>query len=169
MTPYIAVIGPDPCDEQVAAWCEEIGRRLARAGAVLVSGGRGGSMEAASRGAFEEGGLTLGILPGTSRAEANPYVTVAVPTGVGEMRNALNVRASDAVIAVAGEYGTLSEIAFALKTGVPVVGLGTWKLSKDDREVEDPIVRAHSPEEAVTLALSLAEGPATRRRGPGSG
>jgi uncharacterized protein (TIGR00725 family) len=158
MKPYVAVIGPDPCDERVGAWCEEIGRLLARAGAVLVCGGRGGSMERAARGAFEAGGLTLGILPGTTRAEANPYLTLCVPTGMGEMRNALNVRSANAVIAVAGEYGTLSEIAFALKTGIPVVGLDTWMLAKDGRDVPDPIARASSPAEAVGIALRLASG-----------
>jgi uncharacterized protein (TIGR00725 family) len=155
---YVAVIGPDPCDEPVAAWCEEIGRLLAREGAVLVCGGLGGAMEAAARGAFEAGGLTVGLLPSASRGEANAYLSVAIPTGMGEMRNALNVRASDAVIAVAGEFGTLSEIAFAIKTGVPVVGLDTWELSKKGHPVEDPIVRASTPEEAVALALGLVRG-----------
>ena len=99
------------------------GRELARAGAVLVCGGLGGAMEAACRGAKAEGGTTLGILPGADRAAANPYVDVAVATGLGEARNALVVRAADAVIAVAGGYGTLSEIALALRAGKPVVGL----------------------------------------------
>ncbi len=156
MRPYIAVIGPDPCDAAVGERCERVGRLLAEAGAVLVCGGLGGSMERAARGAFQAGGLTLGILPGTSRAAENPYLTLSVPTGMGEMRNALNVRASDAVIAVAGEYGTLSEIAFALKTGVPVVGLGTWVLTKEGRNDADAIVRASTPEEAVASALRLA-------------
>jgi uncharacterized protein (TIGR00725 family) len=96
------VIGPDPCTDEVASMCEEIGRLLARAGAILVTGGLGGSMEAAARGAASEGGANVGILPGVSRMEANPYLTVAIPTGMGEGRNVLNVRASDAVIAVAG-------------------------------------------------------------------
>jgi uncharacterized protein (TIGR00725 family) len=155
MTVYVCVIGPDPGDEQVGAECEEIGRLLARAGAVLVCGGLGGSMEAAARGAASEGGVVLGILPGLSRGEGNPYLSVAVPTGMGEMRNVLNVRASDAVIAVSGEFGTLSEIAFALKSGVPVVGLHTWELSKAGRPVNAfPVVS--SPEEAVSQALRLA-------------
>ena len=153
MRPYIGVIGPDPCDEVVGERCERIGRLLAEAGAVLVCGGLGGSMERAARGAFEAGGFTLGILPGTTRAEGNPYLTLSVPTGMGEMRNALNVRASDAIIAVAGEYGTLSEIAFALKTGKRVIGLGTWELSKDGSPA-DGIVRASDPGRAVELALS---------------
>jgi hypothetical protein len=112
-------------------------------------------MEAAARGCAAEGGTCIGSLPGTTREAANPSITYAVPTGMGEMRNALIVRAADAVIAVAGEFGTLSEIAFALKTGVPVVGLGTWELSKDGRPV-DAFARAGSAEDAVARALRLA-------------
>jgi uncharacterized protein (TIGR00725 family) len=152
---YVAVIGPDPAPPDVEAACEEVGRLLARAGAIVVTGGLGGSMEAASRGAAAEGGTTVGILPGPTRKNANPYLTVSIPTGMGEGRNVLNVRASDAVIAVAGEFGTLSEIAFALKTGVPVVGLNTWELAKAGRPV-DAFPRVGTPEEAVTEALRLA-------------
>src|SRR5438132_8061358 len=112
-------------------------------------------MEAASRGAASAGGAVVGILPTSDRSYANPYVTVSIPTGMGEMRNTLIVRAADALIAIAGEFGTLSEIAFALKTGVPVVGLATWELAKGGRPV-DPIVRASTAEEAVAQALRLA-------------
>jgi uncharacterized protein (TIGR00725 family) len=157
VTLYVAVCGPDPCSPDVAERSEEVGRLLARAGAVLVCGGLGGSMEAASRGAAGEGGTVLGILPGTNRSGANRYLTLSIPTGMGEARNTLIVRSSDALIAVAGEFGTLSEIAFALKTGVPVVGLGTWELSKAGRKVE-AFVEASSPEEAVREALRLASG-----------
>jgi uncharacterized protein (TIGR00725 family) len=115
-------------------------------GAVVVSGGLGGVMEAACRGAKEAGATTLGILPGLDRAEANPYVDVAVPTGMGEARNALVVRAADALIAVGGGYGTLSEVALALKTGKPVVGLGSFEL--------DGMTQAGSPREAVDAALA---------------
>jgi uncharacterized protein (TIGR00725 family) len=153
--PYIAVCGPDPAGADVAAEAEAVGRLLARRGAVLVCGGLGGVMEAAARGCRAEGGTSIGILPGTTRGTANPSLTYAFPTGMGEMRNALIVRAADAVIAVAGEFGTLSEIAFALKTGVPVVGLGTWELSKQGRPV-DAFPRAGSAEDAVTRALRLA-------------
>jgi uncharacterized protein (TIGR00725 family) len=155
MTTYVAVCGPDPAPASVADQAEEIGRLLARAGAVLVSGGLGGTMEAAARGASMEGGMVLGILPGPDRRAANPYLTLSIPTGMGEMRNAMVVRAADAVIAVAGEFGTLSEIAFALKTGVPVVGLDTWQLAKGGQPVE-PFARVGSPEDAVTEALRLA-------------
>ena len=111
-------------------------------------------MEAACRGAKSAGGTTVAILPGESRAHANPYVDVAIPTGLGEMRNALIIRAVDAVIAIAGEFGTLSEIAFALKTGTPVVGVRTWILGKESGPV-DAFERAESPAEAVDKALSL--------------
>jgi uncharacterized protein (TIGR00725 family) len=154
---YVAVCGPDPCSQEVGEQAEEIGRLLARGGAVVVCGGLGGVMEAASRGASDEGGTVIGILPRLDRNEGNPYLTVAIPTGMGEMRNALIVRAADAVIAIAGEFGTLSEIAFALKTDVPVVGLGTWQLSKEGRPIDDPIVRVATPQEAVEEALRLAE------------
>lgn len=149
---YVAVAGPGRCDEATAALAEEVGRELARRGAAVVCGGLGGVMEAACRGAKEAGGLTIGLLPGGDRAAANPWVDVALPTGLGEARNTLVVRAADALIAVAGEFGTLSEIAFALKVGVPVVGLGTWELSKGGVPV-DAFPRAATPAEAVRLAL----------------
>jgi uncharacterized protein (TIGR00725 family) len=122
-----------------------VGAELARRGAVVVCGGLGGVMEAACRGAAEAGGTTLGILPGDDRAAASRWVTIAVATGMGELRNGLVVRASDALIAVGGEYGTLSEIALALKAGKLVVGLGTWEIPG--------VVSASSPVEAVELAL----------------
>jgi uncharacterized protein (TIGR00725 family) len=156
MDVYVAVCGSDPAPPDVAAQAEEIGRLLARAGAILVCGGLGGTMQAAARGAREEGGTSIGILPGSDRSAADPHLTVTLPTGMGEMRNVLIVRSADVVIAVAGEFGTLSEIAFALKTGVPVVGLGTWELAKPGRMIPDPIVRASSPEDAVDRALGLA-------------
>jgi uncharacterized protein (TIGR00725 family) len=152
---YVAVCGPDPAPPDVATQAEEIGRLLARSGAVLVCGGLGGVMEAAARGAAGEGGTSIGILPGSSRSGANPHLSYSIPTGMGEMRNTLIVRAADAVIAVAGEFGTLSEMAFALKTGVPVVGLGTWELAKRGRTV-DAFVRVETPAEAVAEAMRLA-------------
>jgi uncharacterized protein (TIGR00725 family) len=153
---YVAVCGPGRATDEEAAQAEDVGRRLADAGAVVVCGGLGGVMEAAARGATRAGGTALGLLPGAGREDANPYLTVSVPTGMGEARNALVVRAADSLIAIAGEFGTLSEIALALKLGTPVVGLGTWELSKGDGAFEDPIVRADTPEQAVTLALELA-------------
>jgi uncharacterized protein (TIGR00725 family) len=153
---YVAVCGPDPAPPEVASQAEEIGRLLARAGAVLVCGGLGGVMESAARGVEAEGGVSIGLLPGTGRDAGTPHLSFSIPTGIGEMRNAMIVRAADAVIAVAGEFGTLSEIAFALKTGVPVVGLGTWELAKRGRLVE-AFVRAKTPQDAVSEAMRLAE------------
>jgi uncharacterized protein (TIGR00725 family) len=157
VTVYVAVCGPDPASPDVAAAAEEVGRLLARSGAILVCGGLGGVMEAAARGSGDERGFAVGILPGVDRRNANRHLSVALPTGMGEMRNALIVRMADVVIAVAGEFGTLSEIAFALKTGVPVVGIDTWELAKGGARVDpDPIVRARTPEDAVAKALSIA-------------
>jgi uncharacterized protein (TIGR00725 family) len=148
--PYIAVCGAGDATSEVSRLAEEVGRLIARRDAVLVCGGLSGVMEAACRGARSAGGTTIGILPGPRRADANRFVDVAIPTGMGEMRNALIVRAADVVIAIAGEFGTLSEIALAAKIGRPVVALRTWELDRPE------IVRASSPEEAVALALSLA-------------
>lgn len=157
MDQYVAVIGAGEPDEALEQLAEEVGRAVARRGARLVTGGLGGVMEAASRGARSEGGLTVGILPGIDRRSANPHLDVALPTGMGEMRNTLIVRSADAVIAVGGEFGTLSEIAFALKTGVPVVGLQTWELAKQGRVVTAfPVV--DSPAEAVEVALKSISG-----------
>jgi len=164
MAVYVAVCGPDPCPAEAAKQAEQVGRLLARAGAVVVCGGHGGVMAAASKGAAKAGGTVIGILPGSSRAEGNPYLTMSIPTGMGEMRNALIVRSADALIAVAGEFGTLSEIALALKVGVPVVGLGTWELAKSGRRVQ-AFAEAASPKEAVRQALRLA----IDRSGGGSG
>jgi uncharacterized protein (TIGR00725 family) len=152
---YVAVIGPGQAGAEELGAAEAVGRELARRGAVLVCGGLGGAMEAACRGASEEGGTTVGILPGPERRGANPYLSVSVPTGMGELRNGLVVRAGDAVIAVAGEFGTLSEIGFALKLGRPVVGLRTWELARAGSPVTDAIVVAGDPADAVERALDL--------------
>ncbi len=153
----VAVIGGNRCSKEMARVAEAVGRELAKRGAILICGGLGGVMEAACRGAKAKGGLTIGVLPGTSRHDANPYVDIPIVTGMGEARNVIIVRTAQAVIAVDGEYGTLSEIAHALKMGKPVVGLNTWELAKAGREVRD-IVVAKSPEEAVEKALALARG-----------
>lgn len=155
MRPYVAVCGPAVATEEELAWAEEIGRLLAKAGAVLVCGGLGGVMHAAARGCEAEGGTSVGILPGEDRRGASPHLTVAVATGVGEARNVLIVRTADVVIAVSGEFGTLSEIALARKIGKPVVGLRTWELSKRGTPIE-ALVRVASPAEAVARALELA-------------
>jgi uncharacterized protein (TIGR00725 family) len=147
MQPYVAVVGPGEATPEEIATAEEVGRLLAERGAVLVCGGLGGVMEAACRGAKEDGGRTVGILPGSDRAAANPHVDVAIATGLGEARNALVVRAADVLIAVGGAYGTLSEIALALKTGTPVVGIRSWELAGR------PLKEARDAREAVELAL----------------
>jgi uncharacterized protein (TIGR00725 family) len=154
VNPIIAVIGGSAPTAQEAATAEGVGRLLAKAGAVLVCGGRGGVMEAACRGAKSADGLTIGILPGTSRNEANAYVDILILTGIGEARNAIITRTAQAAIAIGGSYGTLSEIAFVLSFGTPVVGLGTWEMGREGHP-PPPIVRAASPEEAVTRALAL--------------
>src|SRR4051794_33923043 len=130
MSAYVAVVGAGEASEDERRDAEEVGRKLAEAGAVVLCGGLGGVMAAACRGAKGAGGTTVGILPGSDRAAANPHVDVAIATGLGEMRNGLVVRAADALIAVGGEFGTLSEIALGLKAGKPVVGLGTWQLAR---------------------------------------
>jgi uncharacterized protein (TIGR00725 family) len=152
---FIAVIGSAVCNERVAALSREVGREIAQRGAVLVCGGRGGVMEAACQGAKAEGGITVGILPGTDREEANPYVDLPIVTGLGEARNAIVVRTAEAVVAVSGGYGTLSEIGLALKMGRPVVGVGTWELHQGGQTV-DAVVQAGTPAQAVELALNLA-------------
>src|SRR5213080_2734047 len=147
MPAYIAVVGAGRASADEERMAEDVGRGLAAAGAAVVCGGLGGVMEAACRGAKSSGGTTVGILPGTTRADANRYVDVAIPTGLGELRNGLVVRAADALVAVGGEFGTLSEIALALQAGKTVVGLGVWELSRAGQRV-DAITRAASPEDA---------------------
>ncbi len=133
-------------DQERAA--EEVGRRLAEAGAVLLSGGHGGVMAASCRGASAAGGRTVGLLPGNDRRAANPHVDVPIATGLGELRNGLLVRTADVVIAIGGGPGTLSEIALALKAGLPVIGLDSWAI--------DGVIAAADPADAVRRALGAA-------------
>jgi uncharacterized protein (TIGR00725 family) len=149
----IGVVGPGQCDPAQAALAEEVGQRIAQSGGALVCGGLGGVMEAACRGARGAGGLTIGLLPGLDHSDANPHVAVPLPTGLGEARNLLIVRAAQAIIAVGGEYGTLSEIALALKVRTPVFGLQTWQLGRQSR-FETHFHAAADPEEAVRLAVA---------------
>lgn len=147
---YAGVSGPgDGATEEECAAAYEVGRLLAEAGAVVVTGGLGGVMAAASHGAFEHGGTTVGLLPGSDRETANPYLTVSLPTGLGELRNALLVRACDGIIAVGGSWGTASEIALACRTGVPVFSLGGWRFPADGP------VHVESPAEAVRRLLAV--------------
>ena len=143
---YVAVIGAGEADPKVAALAREVGRELARRGAIVICGGLGGVMAAAAKGVQDEGGVSLGILPGQDRGLANPHLTYAIPTNLGHARNVVIAHAADAVIAVGGSYGTISEAAIALKLGKPVVALGTdWSLPR--------LKTAHTPQEAVALAF----------------
>ncbi len=151
---FIAVIGGSDCTPEEARLAEEVGRELARKDAILVCGGLGGVMEAACKGVNAGGGLTIGILPGGSRQTANPYVQIPVVTNLGEARNVIVVKSAEAVIAIGGGYGTLSEIGHALRNGIPVVGLNTWSLSRNDRP-DNSIVLANNPVDAVNKALNM--------------
>lgn len=153
----ISVIGGANCPREVAAAAEAVGGELARRGATVVCGGLGGVMEAVCKGAREAGGHTIGILPGPSPSEANPYVEFAIPTGLGYNRNTIVVRAGRAVIAIDGSDGTLSEIAFALIYGIPVIGLDTWEFSQGGR-ADKRVLRAKGPVDAVEKALAAAKG-----------
>ncbi len=157
---YVSVVGGYDVDDGTLGAAEEVGRLLAERGAVVVTGGRRGVSAAASKGAHDAGGTTVGILPGPDRSEANPYLTVAVATGLGDTRNALVAMNGDAVIAFDGRYGTLSEIAHALLAGTPVIGLGTWELSRPGTP-ELPglpgIVQVTTPDEAVAAALGAVQ------------
>jgi len=146
--PYIAIVGAAQASAEEIAAAESVGRLLAAAGAVVVCGGTDGVMAAGCRGVAEAGGIAVGILPGLDRSAANRWVTIAIPTGLGELRNGVIVRSADAVIAIGGAYGTLSEVAFALQRGVPVVGIATWEI--------DGIEQMSSPADAVARALELA-------------
>ncbi|MBI3930642.1 MAG: TIGR00725 family protein [Chloroflexi bacterium] len=150
----IAVIGGSEPSPEEARLAEEVGRELARQGATLVCGGLGGVMEAACRGASSEGGLTIGILPGDSARAANPYVQIPIVTGIGYARNISVVKSAQAVIAIGGSYGTLSEIAHARQSGIPVIGLATWALSRNGQS-DNSIIPAETATEAVNKALSL--------------
>jgi uncharacterized protein (TIGR00725 family) len=149
---YIGVIGGQFCSEEEERVAYELGSLLAREGAIIVCGGLGGVMEAACRGAREQGGTTIGVLPGPFRGDANPYIDYAIATDMGQARNAVIVRTADAVVAVGGEYGTLSEIAMALKMGKKVVALSSWEIaSKGDPD--DKIIRADTPGAAVEAVM----------------
>jgi uncharacterized protein (TIGR00725 family) len=153
---FIGVIGGSEINAPAAALAEEVGREIARRGAVLVCGGMAGVMEAACRGAVSEGGLTIGILPGDSRSSANPYVKIPVVTGIGYARNVAVARTSQAIIAIDGSYGTLTEIGYALQAGIPVIGLETWSVSIGGR-VDKKIIIAKNAQDAVARALALID------------
>ncbi|HEU65041.1 MAG TPA: TIGR00725 family protein [Chloroflexi bacterium] len=151
----IAIIGNSSCSPEEANLAESVGELLARRGATIVCGGLGGVMEAVCRGAKSKGGMTVGILPGQDASTANPWVDIPIVTGMGEARNVAVVKSARAVIAIGGGYGTLSEIAYALKSSIPVIGLNTWSLSRNGRD-DDAIIRVQSAAEAVDKATALA-------------
>ncbi|MEJ2024151.1 MAG: TIGR00725 family protein [Deltaproteobacteria bacterium] len=141
---HVGVVGSGVCGEKEYSLAREIGYRIGNRGWTLICGGLGGIMEGASRGCIEAGGMTVGLLPGLRREEANPYIRLAIPTGLGEGRNLLVVRASDILVAISGGHGTLSEIGFALKTGKPVVGIRSFEHIPE-------IIRASTPDEVLRI------------------
>jgi uncharacterized protein (TIGR00725 family) len=156
----IGVIGDSSCSPKEAKLAETVGELLAQRGATIVCGGLGGVMEAVCRGAKSKGGLTVGILPGKNSSTANPWIDIPVVTGLGEARNAVVAKSAQAIIAIGGNYGTLSEIAYALKSSISVIGLNTWSLSRNGQE-DDSIIKVQSATEAVDKAISLVK----RRKG----
>jgi len=155
---FISVIGASNCSAKESKLAEEVGRELARRGAVVICGGLNGVMEAVCRGAKSEGGLTVGILPGNNRRDANTYVDIPIITGIGYARNSIVAKSGQAVIAVGGKYGTLSEIAYALQDKIPVIGLGTWKLATI-KSKDESIIIANNASDAVDKAIeSIKQG-----------
>ena len=150
----IAVIGGSQASKQEIKTAEDVGRELAKRGAAVVCGGLGGVMEAACRGAISEGGITIGILPGENRRDANQYVQIPIVTGMGYARNVAVVKSAQAVIAIGGSYGTLSEIGHAIQSGIPVIGIDTWSLSKGGK-INSSIIPAESVIDAVNKAFDL--------------
>ena len=145
----IAVVGAGKCSKKLRDMAAKVGNYIAEQGGVLVCGGMGGVMEGAAKGAKEAGGVTIGVLPTDNKEDANEYIDYVIPTGFGEARNIIVVRSADAVVALPGKYGTLSEMAFALKAKKPLVSVSAWKLGEEIHQVEDPV-------EAAKLAMELA-------------
>lgn len=141
----IGVVGSGSCSERIYEIAEKVGREIAKRGAFLICGGKGGVMEAACKGAKERGGITIGVLPGSDSSQLNRWVDIPIVTGLGQARNLIIIKSSQAIIAIDGGFGTLSEVAFALKEGLPVVGLESWAISEE-------ITVLNSPQEAVREA-----------------
>jgi len=151
----IGVIGSTRAEPDLIALAEEVGSEIAKRSAAVVCGGLSGVMEAVCKGARREGGLTIGIIPSDDKNDANPYVQIPIVTGMGMGRNVMLVKTADVLIAVGGEFGTLSEIAHALNIGKKVIGLRTWRLEKArDKSIPDLIV-ATTPKQAVDIAMSI--------------
>ena len=152
----IGVIGGSQCSPEESKLAEAVGQELAKQGATLICGGLSGVMEAVCKGAHSEGGTTIGILPGNNRSSANPYVTIPIVTNMGYARNVIVVKSAQAIIAIDGSYGTLSELAYALQDNIPVVGLNTWSFSVKGK-VDDSIIPAGDAREAVEKAITAAK------------
>ncbi len=145
----VAVVGAGKCSKKLRDMAAATGEYIAQHGGILVCGGLGGVMEGAARGAKEAGGTTIGILPTESKSDANEFIDLVIPTGFGEARNAVVINSADAVVAFPGKYGTLSEMAFALKAQKPLISVGAWKLGDEIKHLDDPV-------EAAKLAMELA-------------
>ena len=148
--PVIAIIGAGKCSKKLCDMAADIGKYVAENGGVVLCGGLGGIMEGAARGAKEAGGTTIGIIPSENKADANRFIDYVIPSGFGEARNVLIIRSADAIVALPGKFGTLSEMAFALISGKPIVSVQAWKLGDEILQVDDHI-------EAAKLALELAK------------
>ncbi len=148
--PIIAIVGAGKCSKKLRDKAALVARQVVKNGGIIVCGGMGGIMEGAARGAWEGGGVSIGILPSEDRKDANKFVTFAIPTGFGEARNLMVIRAADAVVAFPGKFGTLSEMAFALKIGKPLISIAAWKLGEGIIQLDDAV-------EAADKALELAK------------
>ncbi|HID40135.1 MAG TPA: TIGR00725 family protein [Calditrichaeota bacterium] len=149
MKELIGVIGAGTCNQNIYLTAYEVGKEIGKRGYGLICGGMGGVMEASAKGCQENGGLTIGIIPHKNKEEANPYLDIVIPTGMGIMRNLLIVRSAAVLIAIDGRYGTLSEIAFALQIGKPVIGLQTWEVSTEIIDASDAIDAVQKATERV--------------------
>ncbi|UCE25744.1 MAG: TIGR00725 family protein [Candidatus Zixiibacteriota bacterium] len=149
--PVIAVVGANKCSKKLRDMAAEVGQYVAENGGVIVCGGLGGIMEGAARGAKQANGVTIGILPGDNADDANEFIDFVIPSGFGEARNILIIRTADAVVAFPGKYGTLSEMAFALQAGKPLVSVNAWNLGDD-------VAQAETPQEAARIAMEMAGG-----------
>jgi uncharacterized protein (TIGR00725 family) len=152
--PIIAIVGAGKCSKKLRDKAALVARHVVKNGGIIVCGGMGGIMEGAARGAWEGGGVSIGILPSEDRKDANKFVTFAIPTGFGEARNLMVIRAADAVVAFPGKFGTLSEMAFALKIGKPLISIAAWKLGEGIIQLDDAVEAA---EKALELAKAAME------------
>jgi len=151
--PVIAIVGAGKCSKKLRDKAAAVARHVVKNDGVIVCGGMGGIMEGAARGAWEGGGVSIGILPSEDKSDANKFVTFAIPTGFGEARNLMVIRAADAVVAFPGKYGTLSEMAFALKIGKPLISIAAWKLGEEIIQIDDAVQAAEKALELAKAAM----------------